>query len=63
MGGAGTLFGPIVGTALFILIREIVSSHWQHHALIVGVIAILIVVFAPKGIVGFWRDRLGRADE
>ena len=56
VGGAGTLFGPIVGTTLFIFIREIVSTHWEHHSLIVGVMAILVVMLAPKGLVGLWRD-------
>ncbi|MBE0626806.1 MAG: branched-chain amino acid ABC transporter permease [Burkholderiales bacterium] len=60
VGGAGTLFGPLVGTGLFILIREVVSTHWQHHALIVGAVAILIVIFAPRGMVGLWRDFMGR---
>ena len=36
VGGAGTLFGPLVGTTLFIVIREVVSTHWEHHSLIVG---------------------------
>ena len=36
VGGAGTLLGPLVGTAIFIVVREIVSTHWEHHALIVG---------------------------
>ena len=56
VGGAGTLFGPIVGASLFIVIREVVSTHWEHHSLIVGVMAILVVILAPKGIVGLWRD-------
>jgi branched-chain amino acid transport system permease protein len=65
VGGAGTMFGPLVGTALFIVIREIVSSHWEHHSLIVGLLAILVVIFAPKGIVGLWNGwmtRLGERD-
>ena len=60
VGGAGTLFGPLVGTSVFIVIREIVSTHWQHHALIVGAVAILIVIYAPRGVVGLWRDLLDR---
>jgi len=58
VGGAGTLLGPIVGTAIFILVREIVSSQWEHHELIVGLVAILVVIFAPRGLVGLWRDVL-----
>ena len=60
VGGAGTLLGPLVGASLFIVIREVVSTHWQHHALIVGTVAILIVIFAPKGVVGLWRDLVDR---
>ena len=63
VGGAGTLFGPLVGTALFILIRELVSTHWEHHSLIVGVLAILVVILAPRGIVGLWREVLSRISE
>ena len=63
VGGAGTMFGPLVGTALFIVIREIVSSHWEHHSLIVGLLAILSVIFAPKGIVGLWNGWMIRLGE
>src|SRR5271169_5852191 len=63
VGGAGTLFGPIVGTSLFIVIREIVSTHWEHHSLIVGLLAILAVIYAPKGIVGLWNGWLNRLGE
>jgi branched-chain amino acid transport system permease protein len=62
VGGAGTLFGPIIGTTLFIIIREVVSTHWEHHSLIVGVMAILIVILAPKGLVGLWRSMLDRLE-
>ncbi|MEY3982127.1 MAG: hypothetical protein RLZZ281_996 [Pseudomonadota bacterium] len=60
VGGVSTLMGPFVGTTLFVLIREIISSHWQHHALIVGAFAILVVIYAPKGIVGSWNDWMAR---
>jgi len=63
VGGAGTLFGPLVGTAIFIVVREVVSTHWEHHSLIVGAVAILVVIFAPKGVVGLWRDWLARLSE
>lgn len=60
VGGAGTLFGPVIGTTLFIIIREVVSTHWEHHSLIVGVMAILVVMLAPRGLVGLWRDGMAR---
>jgi branched-chain amino acid transport system permease protein len=63
VGGAGTLLGPLVGTTLFIVVREIVSTHWEHHSLIVGTVAILVVMFAPKGVVGLWNDAVARLVE
>ena len=63
VGGAGTLLGPLVGTTIFIAVREIVSTHWEHHSLIVGAVAILVVIFAPKGVVGLWREWLTRLTE
>jgi branched-chain amino acid transport system permease protein len=60
VGGAGTLLGPLVGTTLFIVVREVVSTHWEHHPLIVGAVAILVVMFAPKGIVGLCNEVLAR---
>src|SRR5262249_2258307 len=63
VGGAGTLFGPLVGTAIFIVVREVVSTHWEHHSLIVGAVAIVVVMFAPKGIVGLWHEWLVRLTE
>jgi len=55
VGGAGTLFGPIVGTGLLIVVREELSSIWEHYLLLVGAVAILVVIYAPKGIVGLWN--------
>jgi branched-chain amino acid transport system permease protein len=63
VGGAGTLLGPVVGTTLFIIVREVVSTHWEHHSLIVGAVAILVVIFAPKGVVGLWNDWIARIAE
>ena len=60
VGGTGTLFGPFVGTGIFILIREVISTQWHHHLLIVGFIAILIVMFAPRGFVGLWHTLMDR---
>jgi branched-chain amino acid transport system permease protein len=48
---------------LFIVVREIVSTHWEHHSLIVGAVAILAVMFAPKGVVGLWNDFISRIAE
>jgi branched-chain amino acid transport system permease protein len=61
VGGVGTLLGPIVGTSLLILLREIVSTHWEHYSLIVGALAIIVVIVAPRGLMGLWRDWFDRS--
>jgi len=60
IGGAGTLFGPVVGTALLIVVREELSNMWEHYPILVGIVVILTVIFAPKGLMGFWNALLDR---
>ena len=56
MGGIGTLVGPIVGAAFFLLLREGFSRFFTEYYLIpVGVIFILMVIFLPQGLLGFAR--------
>jgi branched-chain amino acid transport system permease protein len=58
VGGTGTLLGPIVGAAALTILREELSTVWEHYLIVVGVIVILMVTFAPKGILGSiaaWR--------
>ena len=52
VGGTGTLFGPALGTAVLIVLREELSLYWEHYLLVVGVIVILTVRYAPDGLVG-----------
>jgi branched-chain amino acid transport system permease protein len=58
VGGAGSLLGPLVGTGVLIVFRELVSNAWEHYLIAVGVITILVVMFAPRGIAGAWNDLL-----
>ena len=52
VGGAGTLVGPIIGAAFFMLVSNLLSSWTDSWALFFGVIFILFVLFAPQGIWG-----------
>ena len=52
VGGAGTLLGPVLGTGVLIILREELSVYWDHYLLLVGLIIILTVIFAPKGLAG-----------
>jgi branched-chain amino acid transport system permease protein len=61
MGGVGTLVGPIVGAAFFLLLREGFSRFFTEFYLIpVGIIFTAMVIFMPQGLLGFMRRRLNQ---
>jgi branched-chain amino acid transport system permease protein len=59
LGGTGTLGGAVLGAAAFILLQSLVSTYTERWMLILGVTFILFVLFAPGGIVGALRGRIG----
>ncbi|GIK54512.1 MAG: branched-chain amino acid ABC transporter permease [Chloroflexi bacterium] len=61
IGGAGTLTGPILGALLVRLFPQIASSYLDRWETVEGVIFILFVLFAPRGIHGiyvYWCSRV-----
>ncbi|HEU0155998.1 MAG TPA: branched-chain amino acid ABC transporter permease [Stellaceae bacterium] len=61
IGGIGTLVGPIVGAAFFLLLREGLSRFFTEYYLIpVGIIFIAMVIFMPQGLLGFARRWLNQ---
>lgn len=56
LGGAGVLFGPVLGTAFFLVVEEIFSSFTVYWQLPFGILLILVVVFWRGGIDGFLRQ-------
>ena len=50
LGGMGYLFGPVVGTMLFIGLRELISGFFDRWQLFVGIAFVLIVIFLPEGL-------------
>ena len=59
IGGTGTLAGSMLGAAAFILLQSLVSSYTERWMLILGLTFILLVLFAPGGVVGAFRGRVG----
>lgn len=60
MGGAGTTLGPLIGTAAMFYLVDGASRITTATLLVVGVALVLLVLFAPKGILGTIRDRGAR---
>lgn len=50
-GGAGTLFGPVVGAALVVILKNVVSAYIARWVMLLGAIFVAIVLFMPEGLV------------
>ena len=58
IGGLGTLAGPVIGGAFFVVLQEKVSSYVDWYFIVIGLVLIFIVLFMPKGLLGI-RELLG----
>lgn len=52
IGGVGTSAGPIVGSIIYVLLSEFLSKYPGWSNIILGIIAIVVIVVMPDGIVG-----------
>jgi branched-chain amino acid transport system permease protein len=57
IGGIGTIEGPILGTILYFVLREYLADLGSIYLLILGVLSIVIMLWAPKGIWGLVVQR------
>jgi branched-chain amino acid transport system permease protein len=60
VGAAGTLFGPILGAVVFVLLQYVVSSYTQRWLFVIGFIYVIIALYAPQGALAFLVERLRR---
>jgi len=59
LGGMGSLFGPVIGAIVYLVLEEFLSQITEYWALIMGPLLLLIVLFGRGGIFGL-LGRLGR---
>lgn len=57
LGGAGTVLGPLVGTLLMTYVVDITSGFTTAYLLVVGAALVIMILWAPAGIVGGIRAR------
>jgi branched-chain amino acid transport system permease protein len=50
-GGSGTLAGPLIGSAIVMILKNIVSSYIERWNMLLGFVFVLIVMFMPDGLV------------
>ncbi len=58
IGGLGTIEGPILGTAVYILLQQTLASYNAWYLIILGLVAIAIALFARRGLWGLVDDHL-----
>lgn len=58
IGGVGTMSGPIVGAIVYVLLEERLAAFPGWSNIILGVIAILVILFLPDGIMGTLQKKL-----
>ncbi|PWE53424.1 branched-chain amino acid ABC transporter permease [Metarhizobium album] len=57
IGGVGTFEGPIIGAVLFFLLRGTLADFGPFYMISLGAVAILIMIYNPRGLWGHVRDR------
>jgi branched-chain amino acid transport system permease protein len=54
IGGSGSLYGPVIGSFVFIWLSESVSAMWARWPLLLGVAFVIVVLFFRGGVVEAW---------
>ena len=59
IGGIGRIEGPIIGTIVFFVLRQGLADLGSFYMLMMGVVAIVVMLRAPKGLWGLIAERFG----
>jgi branched-chain amino acid transport system permease protein len=59
IGGIGTIEGPILGVIIFFLLQNLLADYGSWYLLVLGLLGIAIMLFAPRGLWGLFSDRTG----
>jgi branched-chain amino acid transport system permease protein len=55
IGGSGSLYGPVIGSVVFIWLSESMSTVWARWPLLLGVAFVIVVLFLRGGVVEAWH--------
>jgi branched-chain amino acid transport system permease protein len=57
IGGIGTIEGPIIGTAVYMILQQTLESYNAWYLIILGLVAVVIAIFARRGLWGTLDDK------
>jgi branched-chain amino acid transport system permease protein len=60
IGGIGYFFGPMIGALLGVLFSALLSTYTRGWQLYLGLLFVIVVLFAPGGIAGVWMTAVTR---
>jgi len=58
IGGLGTIEGPIIGTAVYMVLQQTLASYNAWYLIVLGLVAIVIALFARRGLWGLVDEQL-----
>ena len=58
IGGLGTIEGPILGTAVFMILQQTLASYNAWYLIVLGLVAIAVALFARRGLWGLIDEYL-----
>jgi len=59
IGGIGRVEGPVIGTIIFFILRQALADLGSLYLLMMGAVAIVVMLWAPKGLWGLIAERFG----
>lgn len=63
LGGWFTFLGPVLGTAIIVVLRTFVGKFTEYWTLILGIILILVIFFLPDGVMGYLEKLFSSANK
>lgn len=60
LGGWFTFLGPMLGAAIIVAIRTFASTVTEYWTLIQGILLMLVIIFLPDGVLGYFNSKLKR---
>ncbi len=58
LGGMRSFWGPLLGAGIFVVLQDFISTRTQNWMSFVGTVFVVVVLFFPRGVLGFVRRRL-----
>ena len=59
IGGVGYLYGGVLGAAVLLLLEETLVGFTEHWHIVLGLLLLAVVLFAPKGVAALFGKRHG----